>query len=122
MKAAPSGEMFADDIRIAGLRVLAKYHVKEGISASVYYMRNQNTWASEHRTPEIMKLLLTYGAHAKAVIPELKQLADAFDKGEDNFPKNLSRQKAKYIREKILVIEAANESPTLISIGVENKS
>lgn len=122
MKAAPSGEMFADDIRIAGLRVLAKYHVKEGISASVYYMRNQNTWASEHRTPEIMKLLLTYGAHAKGVIPELKQLADAFDKGEDNFPKNLSRQKAKYIREKILVIEAANESPALISIGVENKS
>ena len=122
MKAAPSGEMFADDIRIAGLRVLAKYHVKEGISASVYYIRNQNTWASEHRTPEIMKLLLTYGAHAKAVIPELKQLADAFDKGEDNFPKNLSRQKAKYIREKILVIEASNESPTLISIGVENKS
>lgn len=122
MKAAPSGEMFADDIRIAGLRVLAKYHVKEGISASVYYMRNQNTWASEHRTPEIMKFLLTYGAHAKEVIPELKQLADAFDKGEDNFPKNLSRQKAKYIREKILVIEAANESPTLISISVENKS
>ena len=122
IKPAPSGEMFSDGIRIAGLRILAKYHVKEGISASVFYMRNQNSWASEHRTPEIMTILLAYGAHAKAIIPELKQLAETLDKGEENFPKDLTRQKAKYIREKILVIEGLTETPPLISIGVKNKS
>ena len=59
---APSGEMFADGIRVEGLRVLAKHHVEEGIRACVDYIRSQNPWASEHRTPELTKILVSYGA------------------------------------------------------------
>jgi hypothetical protein len=118
---APSGEMFADGIRMEGLRVLAKHRVEEGIEACVRYAREQNKWASEKRTPEIMKVLASYGARAKSVVPALAELAASFEAGEKGFPKNLSLQKAKLVRETIQSIEAASESPELIRIGTGPK-
>jgi len=113
---APSGEMFADQIRVEGLRLLAQHRIREGIAACVKYTREQNPWSSENRTPELMKILLTYGAHGKAVIPELRKLADYFEKDEKNFPKHLMLQKAKCVRDTIAAIEASTELPELISV------
>ncbi len=113
---APSGEMFADSIRVEGLRLMAKHHIEEGIGACVKYTRDQNPWASQKRTPELMEILLTYGAHAKSVIPELTQLADYFEKDEKDFPKDLMIMKAKCVRETITAIEASTDSPELIRI------
>jgi len=86
---APSGEMFADSIRVEGLRLLAKHRIEEGIRACVKYTRDQNPWDSQERTPELMKILLNYGAHAKSVIPELTRIADYFEKDEKDFPEEL---------------------------------
>jgi hypothetical protein len=113
---SPSGEMFADQVRIEGLQILATHHVEEGIQACVNYLGNQNPWASQIRTGEILKILISYGTHAKATIPTLTQLADTFSKGEPDFPKNLSLQKEKDVRDAILAIEASTETPTLIKI------
>ena len=63
-----------------------------------------------------MEILLTYGAHAKSVIPELTQLADYFEKDEKDFPKDLMIMKAKCVRETITAIEASTDSPELIRI------
>jgi hypothetical protein len=116
---APSGEMFADGIRVEGLRVLAKHHIEEGIAACVHYTRHQNPWDSQTRTPELMKVLLSYGTHAKAIIPELTKIADYFEKDEPNFPKKLMAQKAKSVRDTIRAIEASTETPALIRIEKE---
>ncbi|MHB8974121.1 MAG: DUF6288 domain-containing protein [Pirellulaceae bacterium] len=116
MEPAPSGEMFADSIRVEGLRLLAKHRIQEGISACVDYTRDQNPWASQERTPELMKVLLSYGAHAKLVIPELTKIADYFEKDEKDFPKELMLMKAKCVRETIRAIEASTESPELIRL------
>jgi hypothetical protein len=113
---APSGEMFADSIRVEGLRLLAKHRIKEGISACVNYTRDQNPWDSQERTPELMKILLTYGTNAKSVIPELTKIADYFEKDEKDFPKNLMLMKAKCVRETIAAIEASTDAPELIRI------
>jgi len=113
---APSGEMFADSIRVEGLRLLAQHHIEEGISACVEYTRSQNPWASEHRTPELMEILLSYGTHAKSVIPELIQIAHYFEKEEKDFPKHLMLLKAKCVRETIRAIEASTDTPDLIRI------
>ena len=113
---APSGEMFADSIRLEGLRLLAKHRIEEGIRACVDYVRNQNPWASEHRTPEVMKILLSYGTHAKAVIPDLLKIAEYFEKEERDFPKELSMKKARCVRETIAAIEASTDTPQLIRI------
>jgi HEAT repeat protein len=113
---APSGEMFADSIRVEGLRLLAKHRIEEGINACVNYTRDQNPWASEHRTPELMKILLSYGTHAKSVIPELTKIGDYFEKDEKDFPKELMLMKAKCVRETIRAIEASTDSPQLIRL------
>jgi hypothetical protein len=113
---APSGEMFADSIRVEGLRLLAKYRIAEGISACVKYTREQNPWASEERTPELMKILLSYGTHAKSVIPELTKIAHYFEKDEKDFPKELGIRKAECVRETIRAIEASTDTPQLIRI------
>ena len=113
---APSDEMFSDGIRLEGLRILAKNHAEEGIRACVDYLRSQNPWASEHRTPELTQILVTYGTHAKAVVPELERIAASFANGEPDFPKNLSLQKADNIRETIRQIQASTDHPDLIHV------
>ncbi len=110
---APSGEMFADGVRLSGLKVLASHHIQEGIQACADYLRTQNPWASEKRTPEILEVLTLYGAEAQRVVPHLRETAASFDKGEKNFPKPLSKQKAKAVRDAILIIEASQDRPKL---------
>lgn len=112
---APSGEMFADTIRVEGLKVLAKHRIKEGIDACVSYTRNQNPWDSQERTPELMKVLLSYGSNAKTVVPELKRIANYFEKEEPDFPEELMIMKAKCVRETIRAIEASTKGPELVS-------
>ena len=73
---APSGEMFANGIRMEGLQLLARHHVAEGIAACDKYARDQNPWASHKRTTELMKILLRCGVRARAVIPELQKVGD----------------------------------------------
>ncbi len=116
MEPAPSGEMFADGIRVEGLRVLAKHRIEEGIRACVHYTRHQNPWDSQDRTPELMKVLLAYGARAKVILPELRQIGDYFEKDEPNFPAKLMQQKAKCVRETIAAIEAATDAPELVKL------
>ncbi|MCU0750381.1 MAG: DUF6288 domain-containing protein [Akkermansiaceae bacterium] len=114
---APSGEMFADEVRVEGLRVLAKHRIKEGLAACVKYTRNQNPWNSQERTPELMKIVLGYGTHAKAFVPELTQIGIYFDKDEKDFPRKLMTMKANCIRETIRTIEASTDTPPLIQIA-----
>jgi hypothetical protein len=114
---APSGEMFADGIRVEGLRLFAKHRIEDGIAACVKYTRQQNPWESQIRTPELMKILLSYGTHAKAVIPELTKIANYFEKDEPNFPKELMKRKAKSVRDTIRAIEASTETPTLVRLN-----
>ncbi len=113
---APSGEMFADGIRVEGLRLFAKHGIEEGISACVRYAREQNPWESQIRTPELMKILLSYGTHAKKVVPELIELANYFEKDEPDFPQELMKQKAESVRDTIRAIEATTETPELIQL------
>jgi hypothetical protein len=120
VKPAPSGEMFADGVRLAGLKLLATHHVEEGLTAAADYVRAQNPWASQKRIKEILPLLLQYGAHAQTVLPQLRAAAEYFEKGEPNFPKKLSLEKAADVRETIAKIEAATERPALKRIGVVN--
>ena len=114
LKPAPSGEMFADGVRTAGLTLLAKHRVEEGIAACVHYVRYMNQHGSENRVPEVLKILLTYGAHAQACIPELEEIADYFANDERDFPKELSRKKAQAVRDAIAALRASEARPALI--------
>ena len=113
---APSGEMFADGIREAGLQLLAKHHIKEGMRACIEYAKNQNPWASEDRMGRILAALKLYGARAKEVLPDLRELA-TFCKNERDFPDDCKKKKTAAVEEAIKVIEAATDLPELRSIA-----
>ena len=116
MESAPSGIMFADGVRMAGLKLLAKHRLEEGIAACAFYVRHMKQHGSQKRVPEVLEILRSYGAHAQAVIPELERTAEFFANDEKDFPKQLSRQKAEAVRAAIGAIRAAQERPVLIRI------
>jgi hypothetical protein len=113
VKPAPSGEMFADEVRLAGLKLLSSHLVEEGIAATADYVVSQNPWASQERIKQILPLFDNYGAHAQAALPKLREAVDYFERRETDFPKRLSLQKAAAVRETISKIEAATERPEL---------
>ena len=108
---APSGEMFADGVRLNGFKLLASHQIEEGMQAAADYLRTQNPWASEHRTPEILEALDAYGAEAQVIIPHLEEAEPIFHQGEVNFPIKLSKQKARAVHDAIQKIKSAKDHP-----------
>ena len=113
---APSGEMFADGIREAGLQLLAKHHIKEGMRVCIDYAKNQNPWASENRMGRILSALKLYGAAAKELLPDLKDLA-TLCRNERDFPEDCKKKKTAAVDDAIKAIEAATDRPDLRSIA-----
>ena len=77
---SPADTMFNNEIRMAGLKALTKYHFQEGIPAAVDLAKTQGGHGSETRTGEIMKIIAGYGAAAKPQIPALKEIIVMFNR------------------------------------------
>ncbi len=110
---APSGIMFADAIRTSGLELFAEHRISEGIELLADYARNQKKHGSQKRIVQVMELLKVYGTHGKRVIAQLEDTASYFENGEQDFPRKLSQDKARIVRETIAAIEASTETPEL---------
>ncbi|MDG2124765.1 MAG: DUF6288 domain-containing protein [Verrucomicrobiales bacterium] len=110
---SPSGIMFADGIRTAGLELFTTHHVSEGIELLAKYARKQKKHGSEKRIVTVMKMLESYGTHASRVIPHLEATAKYFTSDETGFPRRLSLDKAKVVRDTIETIEASTDTPEL---------
>jgi hypothetical protein len=70
---APSGIMFADGIRLAGIELMAQHRIEEGMSLCLDIM-NINSWGEKARIAQCLKTLNTYGAAVKPLLPRLRQL------------------------------------------------
>ena len=70
---APSGIMFASGVRLAGIEVLAKHRIREGMPLCIEVM-DIDKWGKGARIPRCLKTLGKYGAAAKPMIPRLRQL------------------------------------------------
>ncbi|HEX7900555.1 MAG TPA: DUF6288 domain-containing protein [Planctomycetota bacterium] len=70
---APSGEMFADGVRLAGLDVLSKHRIREGIPLCLDILEIDR-WGKQDRIKGALKSLEAYGAAAKPMLPRLRQL------------------------------------------------
>ncbi len=70
---APSGEMFASGVRLRGLDLFAQYRIKEGLPLCIEVM-DIDKWGKHARIPACLDTLETYGAAAKAVLPQLRDL------------------------------------------------
>ncbi len=70
---APSGEMFADGVRLAGLDLLARNHIKEGLPLCLSVMETDR-WGKQSRITHCLKSLARYEGAAKPLLPQLRQL------------------------------------------------
>jgi hypothetical protein len=113
---APSGIMFADGIRMTGVDILSEFKVEEGIDACMFYLKHQNPWASEKRTPKLLEALRSYGVHAQRTIPDLEKLAADYADGEPGFPNHLSQRKANDVRETIAYLQQVEAKPELMKL------
>ena len=69
--------MFADGIRVAGLNILAKHRIKEGLPLCLEVMQIQRR-GKGGRIPKCIDALEKYGAAAKPLVPRLKELQKEF--------------------------------------------
>lgn len=110
---APSGIMFASEVRVHGLHLMADNRIAEGLDLAAWYIRYQKGHGNRRRVPEALKALLKYGAHAKRVIPQLASHAQWYQ-GTAKEP----NETAVAIREAIQKIEAFGEPEfELVSIA-----
>ena len=73
LEPAPSGIMFADGIRLAGLDVLAKHRIKEGMPLCIDIMDIER-WNKRSRISRCLKTLAMYGSAAKPMLPKLREV------------------------------------------------
>ena len=114
---APSGIMFADGVRLTGLEILAKHHIKEGIPLCMNLI-DVERWGLKNRIKRCLDAMRLYGAAAKPNLPALRQLgAKLDDKGWTT-----DKIEALHIASLIHDIETNDDPPIQKSIHLEKVS
>lgn len=70
---SPSGIMFANDVRLSGLKLLAKYKIEEGMALCLQTLEI-NKWGKSRRITQCLDTLAQYEGAAKPLLPKLRQL------------------------------------------------
>jgi hypothetical protein len=65
--------MFASNIRLTGIELMAKHRIKEGMDLCFLVMDIHN-WGAGARIPRCLNALASYGTAAKPMLPRLRQL------------------------------------------------
>jgi Family of unknown function (DUF6288)/HEAT repeats len=112
IKLAPSGEMFADGIRLAGLDLLSRLHIREGMILCVSVIE-LDRWGQGKRLPKCLEYLARYGVHAKEVLPQLREMrAQLAKSGKAKAPSD----EVKLLDSTIAAIEASTASPKVVGL------
>ena len=109
---APSGIMFASGVRLAGIELLAKHRIREGMPLCLEVMEIDK-WGKARRIPSCLKTLGEYGAAAKPMLPQLRQLEKGLVAHRE--ARNL-QPSIDQLRNLIDAIEASEETIELRSI------
>jgi len=110
-KLAPSNEMFADDVRLSGLDLLSRLHIREGMELCVTVIE-PNRWGEKNRTQSCLDSLKRYGTHAKSMLPKLQETRTYLTK-----VKRVSPEHLKQFDQGVAAIEASTATPTLVSLA-----
>lgn len=114
---SPSGEMFASGVRLRGLDLFAQYRIKEGMPLCIEVM-DIDKWGKHKRIPACLDSLEVYGAAAKAVLPQLRDLEKRIRARKD---KTMAKH-AERVAEMITKLEAMPEDTRpLLSLDLPNE-
>jgi hypothetical protein len=109
--------MFADGVRLTGLEILAKHHIKEGIPLCMNLI-DVERWGSKKRIKRCLDAMRHYGAAAQPNLPALRQLEAKLDDKGWTADKIDALQIASLIHD----IETADNPPVQKSIHLEKVS
>ncbi len=110
---APSGIMFDSQIRIAGIAVLAKHRIREGMPLCIEVMEIEK-WGKQNRIAKCLDVLAIYGAAAKPMLPRLRQLEEDLTAHREAKSLQSSIEKLQAL---ILEIETRNDPVELRSLN-----
>jgi hypothetical protein len=79
---APSNEMFGDSIRLAGLDLVSRRHIREGMQLCVDVIE-PGRWGMGHRIDTCLACLRRYGGNARELVPALRTIRQAVGKDPD---------------------------------------
>ena len=109
---SPSGVMFSNGIRFAGVEWLARNHVKEGMELALQ-ITEINEWGKGNRVKLALKSLRHYGGSASAALPGINDLKRRLNaQGKPGSQSKL----VTLCDEAIASIEASESFPELTSI------
>jgi len=106
---APSDEMFGDVIRLAGLDLLSRLHIREGMQLCVSVMEVER-WGEEDRVIPGLDYLKRYGKEANAVVPQLQEIHRKL------VATNPESKLVKPLKNSIAQIKSSKASPTLVDM------
>ncbi len=109
---SPSGIMFAQNIRMAGLDLLARHRIAEGLPLCLEII-DIHTWGKRQRINGCLAALARYGGAAKPLLPKLRRLEE--DLLAHREAKGLQPQIAQ-LRRLISDLENTTEAPELRSL------
>jgi hypothetical protein len=110
-KLAPSNEMFGDAIRLAGLDLLSRLQIREGMALCVSVME-PSRWGEKKRYKDCLTYLARYGTNAKPLLPKLQEIR--------NYLVNVSKIPTEHLTvfDKLLAdIESSTATPKLVSLA-----
>jgi len=109
---APSNEMFGDGIRLAGLDLVSRLHIREGMPLCVSVIE-LGRWGGGKRMPKCLEYLGRYGVYAKEVLPQLQEMRRNLvqtQRGKE------PSESVKLLDKTIAEIEASTASPTVLDL------
>jgi len=77
---SPSGIMFADGIRLSGLKFMQQHNIEEGVDLSISILQ-EDRWGESGRRKAIIPILAKYGSAAQKSVPVLKELRAEYISG-----------------------------------------
>ncbi len=109
---SPSNEMFADGIRLAGLDLLSRLRIREGLPLCVSVIE-LNRWGAGKRLPKCLEYLERYGVHAKALLPPLREMRQQLLQTARSGTPN---EQVQLLEKSMAAIEASTASPAVLDL------
>lgn len=110
---APSNEMFADGIRLAGLDLLSRLNIEEGMALCVSVIETDR-WGSGKRLAKCLESLARYGSHARHFLPELEQMRSQYMRGHRG---NRPNEHVVSLNRAIAAIKEGNDTPAPVPLA-----
>ena len=109
---APSNEMFGDGIRLAGLDLVSRLHIREGMALCISVIE-PDRWGAGRRMPKCLEYLGRYGTHAKGVLPALREMRRDLVRTERRKEQS---DRVKLLDKSLAEIQASTASPAVLTM------